>query len=235
MLMASYSDDGALRVWDLDQRRELRRLDSKVLGKDANITASSFSHHGEYLALGLANGTAHIWDVRTGAKIGDIPSHEAPNFEGSIKHISFSPDGRYVITGSTGRTARLWETNTGKQVAVFPDHEDWVTKVVFDPEGKHLITVGGGVRLWDAESGEMIFSIPKDKLGFIFDSYLVAGGRILMVMDSREISILNMFPSNRITSFPTTSTLVDFAKKIPLAPLTDAERKRFFIPLTKKE
>ena len=234
-LIASYSDDGVLRVWDLDHRREISRLDGALQGDDANITASAFSADGKYLAVGSANGTARIWQVDTGAKVSELHGHESADFKGTIKHVSFSPDGKYVVTGSVDRSARLWEIKTGVQVALSPDHDDWVTNAVFDSVGKHIITIGGGVRLWDAESSETIFSIPKEKLGFIVESYLVDDGRILMVMDSEEISLFGMFPSKRTSAFPTTSALVEFAKRIPLIPLTDDERRRFFIPSPKDE
>jgi len=232
-LMVSSSGDNILRVWNLDQRNELSKLEGKLQDQDANITASAFSQDGKYLALGSVNGIVRVWEVASGAKVSELRGHLSAEFDGQIQHISFSPDGKHLVTGSVDRTARLWEIKSGIQVAVSPDHEDSVTDADFGPGGKHLVTMGGGVRLWDAETGATIFSIPKEKLGFIFSPSLVDEGRILMITDDTEISIFNMFPSHQANTFPTTSTLVEFAKKIPLAPLTDDERKRFFLPVTK--
>jgi WD40 repeat protein len=229
VLLASISNNGVLMVSDVDEGREVSRLDGMFVGDEANVTACAFSPDGKQVGLGFVTGTARVWEVRSGFLVRTLRGHAGPRrFGGQIQHISFSPDGKYVATGSVDKTARLSEVKSGLELGVFGGHEDWVTNVVFGPDGKHLITMGGDVHLWGIE-GQPIFSFPKAKLGFAFKADLFDNGRRLLVVDSREVSIYNMFPSNRIADFPTTSALVKFAETMSLAPLSQEERQRFFI------
>lgn len=229
-LLAFYSKkDSMIRVWNLDRRREVSKLQGRLQGDDANVKARAFSPDGTYFVAGLGNGIVHLWEVETGRKLPVYRGHEAPGFEGQISSVAFSPEGKYIVTGSVDRTARLWDLKTGEDIAVYEGHEDPVRGVVFGPEGKKLITIGGDVGLWDAESGRSLFYYPKRKLGFIVSSYLAADGRILLANERSRVSIFNMFPSKQSIVFPTTSALVDHATKLGLKPLTAEERARFFL------
>jgi WD40 repeat protein len=54
---------------------------------------------------GTADGTAQLWDVGTGKKVGPALRHR-----GRISCAVFSADGRRFATGSSSQMARLWKT-----------------------------------------------------------------------------------------------------------------------------
>ena len=52
---------------------------------------------------------------------------------------------------------RLWEASTGKQTAELTGHQKMLCLVSFLPDGKTLVSAGGGtVRLWEASTGKRI-------------------------------------------------------------------------------
>jgi len=63
------------------------------------------------------------------------------------RYIAVSHDGRWVATGShTGTGVKIWDSRGGelvKEILV-----DSGSRVGFSPEGKSLVTTGGGLRLW---------------------------------------------------------------------------------------
>ena len=227
VLLVLYSREGVLRPWSLNDRRELSRFDSGT-GKHP-ISAAALSADGNYLALGWTSGRVAVWQVRTGQKVSELHGHETPEFGGQIQVITFSHDGKRVLTGSVDRTARLWEVRSGRQLSLFAGHEDWVTRAVFDPDDAQVITLGGGVHIWDADSGVKVFSIPKKRLGFIFSPSLADDGSVLTVLDADRISVLNMFPSPKVVGFPTRSALIEAGRNLRVEPLSGDERRRFYL------
>jgi WD40 repeat protein len=58
-LLAVTGRDGAVRLWDVAARRELRRLD----GGQGRVGRVAFAPDGRSLAVGGADGTVLVWDV----------------------------------------------------------------------------------------------------------------------------------------------------------------------------
>ena len=68
----------------------------------------AFSPDGQTALTGSADGTARLWDVKTGQ-----PPDAALKHDGSVFAVAFSPDGQTALTGSADKTARLWDVKTG--------------------------------------------------------------------------------------------------------------------------
>jgi hypothetical protein len=67
-----------------------------------------------------------------------------------VRGCAVSPDGRWAATGShwlrEGSGAKVWDTASGRHVADLPVGS---SSVDFSPNGKWLLTTGGGCRLWE--------------------------------------------------------------------------------------
>lgn len=63
----------------------------------------TFSPDGTKVATASGDKTARIWDVQTGAPIGESLRHDS-----AVTHVAFSPDGTKMVTASDDRTARVW-------------------------------------------------------------------------------------------------------------------------------
>jgi tetratricopeptide (TPR) repeat protein len=71
------------------------------------------------------------------------PQHDA-------RLVAISPEGEWVATGSHSATdvyVKVWDARTGLHVADLPvEGSSWVG---FSPDGRWLLTTGGGYRLWE--------------------------------------------------------------------------------------
>lgn len=99
------------------------------------------------------NGSAAIWDVKSGQKIATIAGHEGP-----ILDVTFGPDGSLIATAGRDGTVRLWDARTGVQTLVLPASQIGVRSVAFSPDGSTLASGGsdGVVRVWALNIDDLI-------------------------------------------------------------------------------
>jgi WD40 repeat protein len=71
-----------------------------------------------------------------------------------VRSCAVSPDGHWVATGSHGNTdglgAKVWDAATGELAKEF--RVPALCRVTFSPDGRWLLTTGGGCRLWEVGS-----------------------------------------------------------------------------------
>ena len=84
---------------------------------DGPVNCLAFSPDGKLLAGGCGvgeqeqkrpPGTAHLWDVRTGALKGTLKGHGD-----DVTAVAFSPDGKTLATASRDQTVKLWYSSPG--------------------------------------------------------------------------------------------------------------------------
>jgi WD40 repeat protein/DNA-binding SARP family transcriptional activator len=133
-------------IWDWANDKVVRTIDTSA-------ALVRYDPMGDRIATSrLVEGTAEIWDVRTGRRLVTL------SVAAAIRDLAFSPDGSTVATGHTDGTIRLWDAGTGRQQLLLQDHEGEVDGVWFSPDGSKLATLGGEglVRVWALELHDLI-------------------------------------------------------------------------------
>ncbi|MBL8794339.1 MAG: hypothetical protein JNM56_10575, partial [Planctomycetia bacterium] len=178
LLLASASQDGAVRLWETATGKELR-----VVGKGAQgagnlrvvggIMSLAFSPDGKQLALrGQSDQNIKLYDTASGNEIRTIGKPADPKrrvyFGGTGNTLAFSSDGKSIATVITELennqralpTVQLYETETGKEVRTikFDQGNNFrgIGGLAFVP-GSKLLAVGsfdGTIRFFDPESGK---------------------------------------------------------------------------------
>ncbi|MBA4863079.1 WD40 repeat domain-containing protein [Streptomyces sp. PSKA54] len=158
LLAAASTDDGLIRLWDVADPGNPRRLLRTLTGHEDEVLSVAFAPDGRAVAGGSKDGTVRLWDVAD-------PEHPAPLGEpldahdGGALAVAFAPDGRALATGGEDDTVRLWDVRRPDHVRPLGEplrgHTDAVTSLAFAPGSRTLATGSedNTARLWHVGEG----------------------------------------------------------------------------------
>lgn len=170
-------------------------------GHALNVQAIALSHDGQHLLTGSQDGTAILWDARTGQQLRTLKAHRE-----NVASVAISPDGQQGLTGSMDGTAILWELRSGKPLRTFktPNVASEELKfgfwaVAFSPDGKQALTASLDVNLWDLQSGQLVRTFHEE--GFLpmtaafcpKGCHLIAGS----MSDDRRVIVWDVASGNK--------------------------------------
>ena len=185
-LLASGSNDGTFRLWEVSQRRKNAVVKQHLInGLPMAVKAVVFSPDERRLAT--AGEHVKVWSVRTMKEIVTL-RHSKP-----IWALAFSSDGRYLAVGEgdssgPGRV-KVWDFPRRKVVASLDTDPTYATTVVFSPDNRILASGGrqGQIKLWRVSDwqlrGKLQRTAPIYSLDFTPD------GKTLAVGSSRALSL----------------------------------------------
>ena len=154
--LASGSDDGSVRLWDVADPAHPRPLSQPLTGTGiAAVNSVAFSSDGHTLASGDANGTVRLWDVADPAQPSPRGQPLTSGGTAPVDSVAFSPDGHTLASGSDDGVIQLWDVAD-------PAHPSplgqpltggtaTVNSVAFSSDG-HTLASGSGdgtTRLWN--------------------------------------------------------------------------------------
>jgi WD40 repeat protein/serine/threonine protein kinase len=125
----------------------------------SQVTAVAFSPDGKTVLTGSRDTTARLWDVETGAPIGQPLQVESPEVQSPILAVAFSPDSRTAATAEANGNVRLWDGRIGGPSPFQTlKHPRSVLALAFSPDGKTLLTgcADGAARLWNPADGRQV-------------------------------------------------------------------------------
>lgn len=118
-----------------------------------------FSPDDKLLAVGHYNG-AILFNAFTGEKIYDIAFSSRPLVMG----IDFSPDGKKLALATWDNKAYIWDVEKNSQILYLPFGSP-LNGIAFSPDGRYVFAGGEltntkvTARLWDAESGKVMYEV----------------------------------------------------------------------------
>ena len=104
--LASGSEDGKIRIWDLEKRKSISTLDSHV----SVVRSLDFSVEESTLVSASRDKTAILWDARSW-KVKKV----FPVLEG-LESVGFLETGTLIYTGGENGRLRIWETQSGREI-----------------------------------------------------------------------------------------------------------------------
>eukprot|EP01135_Chromosphaera_perkinsii_P001223 Nk52_evm22s162 gene=Nk52_evmTU22s162 len=145
-ICASASDDRTLRIYDL---KSFKQIGMKSLQNSARSCA--FSPDGRAVAIGYANGSFEVLDVKTLNPICSF--HHRKEQIGDMK---FSPNGKYLAVGSNDNFVDIYNCIDNKRVGSCSGNSSYITHIDWAKNNKLLQTNSGAKE-------HLFFEAPRGK------------------------------------------------------------------------
>ncbi|AFZ15687.1 WD40 repeat-containing protein (plasmid) [Crinalium epipsammum PCC 9333] len=206
-VLASTSADGVIKLWDVQNCRELRTLEYSKKAP-APISDVSFSPDAKMLVSISLDGLIHFysWSL-SGSQRRSMSSQDASS-------LDFSPNGEFIAVGTTSGLVKLWRIQNKDLKSkiidiktldlpqeVLGEHTDGVWNIKFSPDGKTLASASEDktIKLWNVEDGRLLKTLEGHEasdLSFSSDGKILAstsrdGTTILWHLDSGQKQILS--------------------------------------------
>ncbi len=118
-LVASASDDGTVRVWDLNAKS---RGDDKggqlqtLKGHTDCVKCVAFSPDGKRLLSGGDDSSIRLWDLKAKNEDGSGASIKSFNAPSQVTAVAFSLDGRRIVSSSSSGSLIVWDVERGERL-----------------------------------------------------------------------------------------------------------------------
>jgi WD40 repeat protein len=107
LVVRRYGQD--VEVWERDGEQPVSR--SRFADHVGPVRSVAFAPDGQTYATASEDGTAILWETRSGARLHTLQGHTAP-----VYSVAFAPDGQTVLTASDDGAASLWDARSGSHL-----------------------------------------------------------------------------------------------------------------------
>ena len=159
-VIASASDDGTVKLWDLtaDNPNPIKEI------KDQGgwVQAVVFLNDQQIITAGQDK-QIKIIDIASGKILKTLSGHT-----NLIRSLAIAPASDLLVSGSYDNSVNLWQISTGKLSRSLKGHQDKVLSVAISPDGKQVVSASRDktVKVWDAQTGEELKTLKGHLEGF---------------------------------------------------------------------
>jgi WD40 repeat protein len=151
---------GKVPVFVLDIERSALVRSIIVTGDE--VSCLDFSGDGRRIAVGCADGNLHLFDVKSGARVGGGSAHRAP-----VREVRYQPNGAMLGTIGLDGVVRAWDssTNTMKSLGSLAVGDIRPTTLAWSNDGQ-LLAVGGmtgEIRMYNSQNAQLVRTLKAKK------------------------------------------------------------------------
>ncbi len=147
------------------------------VGNPQPVSDVTWSPNGKYLAWAIAD-KVEVQEFTNRHHIYTYKNEQVPGQSGGIATIDkvlWSPNGQRIITVDSIERIAVWDALTGKHKISYTGHTLVISGVAWSPDSRYIVSGAfvdgqnggqGEVRIWNAQTGNTIYSSPDHKPTF---------------------------------------------------------------------
>lgn len=179
----SGSEDGTLRVWNLD----VGTAEPTATGHSGGVRAIAPTADGRLAISGGKDGILHVWDLAEGRIERSLSGHM-----GWVYAVVLTPDEKQVLSGGDNGELRRWNLETGKS-EIWTGHTGSVYAVAVTPDGQRAVSGGddGTLVIWDLTTG-MSRPAATGHQGPVFGIAVMPDGQLVVSSGRDGVKVWNL-------------------------------------------
>ncbi|MEW2622631.1 AAA family ATPase [Streptomyces sp. NPDC048106] len=172
-------------------------LRAQLDGHSDTVRDVAWSTDGNLLATASRDGTARVYDARSGRQLCVLPCDGV-----MVESVCFSPDATRVATAGRDHVVRVWDVASGEPVRRLTGAGDIGRRVAWSPDGLRIAATFRDqvVRVWEAGTGR----IAKELRGHTGDVWGVAwapdGTRLATASHDRTVIVWDAVTGSATTT-----------------------------------
>lgn len=156
--LASGSDNGTIRIWDL----ATGRCSFTLKAHDGSVESMAWAQKDGWLASGSLDRSVKIFDPATGKCISTFKGHRQ-----LIRFVVWIQDNSRLASGSLDKTIKIWDLATDQCVSTLKGHSSWVVSLAWTQKNSWLASGSFDytVKIWDLVLNKCISTLQGHNAG----------------------------------------------------------------------
>ena len=175
-------EDGVLRVWQVNNEREVMALSEHEYG----VNTAVWSQDGSQLLTGDGNGVVRLWDGRNGRLARVVTELQVP-----VVEIIWLPGGQQFLLLDASDTLSVWRVDDGELVREMREHTDALWSLTWAEKGERLAvaSANGTIRVWQPREGEGATIVPAHEYGVFGIDWSEQENRLISVGGDDQMKV----------------------------------------------
>ncbi len=180
--LASAGKNSVIRFWDARTGREKHAAGNH--GATNDLLGLAFSPDGSLLASSGSDRSVRLWDVSTGKHV-----RAFENRTGIMGAFAFRPEGGRIA--AEGRVMKCWDVAGAANERVLSGSQGMVRSVAYGRGERVAVAYrdGGAVKVWDTDSGRVVFTPRAPEGGTVSCVAFSPDGRRLAIARADRVSL----------------------------------------------
>jgi WD40 repeat protein len=124
--------------------------------KDRAVLCTTFTTDGDMAALGFADGSVQLWNLKDNARVGG----DWAAFNKDLGDIGVTPDKKKVIAADAECNVKVYDIAKKEVIKTFQAHKGALNGIMVGPDGSRFASISdnGEVKLWETDTGKELRS-----------------------------------------------------------------------------
>ena len=194
-IIASASDDGTVRLWELEADND--KASREIKDQGGWVRAVVFLSDRQIITAGQDK-NIKIIDVASGQVVKTFVGHT-----NLVNSLAIAPAIDLLVSGSFDNTVNIWQISTGKlQRSLKGDngHKDKIWGVAISPDGKQIVSASRDktLKIWDVKTGELLRTLTGSLAGVTCVLVTPDGKRVISGSGDKVIRVWDLASGKQI-------------------------------------